>query len=113
MRVDAGDRAVAETLAGVTGLSTAEAAERLRVDGPNVVARLRAPSVARRAARQLADPLVLLLLGALVVTVLVGDVTDAVIIALVVVANSSISVVQEVRAARAIAALDGLAAPTA
>jgi Ca2+-transporting ATPase len=95
------------------GLSAVEAAQRLRRDGPNVVARLRPPSIARRVVRQLADPLVLLLLAALVVTVLVGDLTDTVIIALVVVVNSSIGVVQEVRAERAIAALDALAAPTA
>jgi Ca2+-transporting ATPase len=57
--------------------------------------------------------LVVLLVGALVVTLLVGDVTDAVIIALVVIANTTIGVVQEARAERAIAALDALAAPTA
>jgi P-type Ca2+ transporter type 2C len=96
-----------------TGLTEAEAVERLRRDGPNVVARLRPPSVAHRVARQLADPLVLLLLAALGVTVLVGDITDAVIIATVVLANSTIGVVQEVRAERAISALDALAAPTA
>ena len=87
--------------------------ERLRRDGPNVVARPRPPAIAARVARQLTDPLVLLLLAALVVTLVVGDVTDAVIIALVVFANTTIGVVQEVRADRAISALDALAAPTA
>lgn len=97
----------------MNGLSTLEAGERLRRDGPNVVAHVRPPSIGWRVARQLTDPLVALLLGALAVTLLVGEPTDAVIIALVVVANSSIGVVQEIRAARAIAALDALAAPTA
>jgi Ca2+-transporting ATPase len=104
---------VAGLSVATTGLTEAEAIERLRREGPNVVARPRPPSVARRAARQLADPLVLLLLAALGATVLVGDITDSVIIAAVVLANSGIGVVQEVRAERAISALDALASPTA
>ncbi|MBX6748064.1 MAG: cation-transporting P-type ATPase [Micromonosporaceae bacterium] len=105
--------AVTDSSTGTTGLTSAEAAARLQRDGPNVVARLRPSSPARRLVRQLVDPLVLLLLAALVVTLLVGDLTDAVIIAVVVVANSAIGVAQEVRAERAIAELDALAAPTA
>jgi Ca2+-transporting ATPase len=56
---------------------------------------------------------VVLLLAALVVTVAVGDVTDSVVIAFVVIANTVIGVVQEVRADRSIAALNRMAAPTA
>ena len=112
-RAEPGAPAVTDSPTDATGLSSAEAAERLQRDGPNVVARLRPSSPARRLARQLVDPLVLLLLAALAVTVLVGDLTDAVIIAVVVVANSAIGVAQEARAERAIAELDALAAPTA
>jgi len=105
--------AVTDSPTGATGLTSAEAAARLQRDGPNVVARLRPSSPARRLARQLIDPLVLLLLAALAVTLVVGDLTDAVIIAVVVVANSAIGAAQEARAERAIAELDALAAPTA
>jgi len=86
--------AVTDSSTGSTGLTSAEAAARLQRDGPNVVARLRPSSPAHRLVRQLVDPLVLLLLAALVVTLLVGDLTDAVIIAVVVVANSAIGVGQ-------------------
>ena len=62
---------------------------------------------------QLRDPMIMLLLGALVVTVALGDYTDATIIGIVVVLNTSIGVFQEVRAERAIAALGRMAAPQA
>ena len=64
-------------------------------------------------AGQLRDPMIVLLLAALVVVVLLGDVADASIIAAVIVLNTAIGVVQEVRAANAISALDQLSAPHA
>ncbi|HET8641598.1 MAG TPA: HAD-IC family P-type ATPase, partial [Pseudonocardiaceae bacterium] len=66
-----------------------------------------------RIARQLTDPLVALLLAAGAVTTALADYADTLVIALVVVVNTTIGVVQEVRADRAIAALDRLAAPLA
>ncbi|MEU4421580.1 HAD-IC family P-type ATPase, partial [Actinoplanes sp. NPDC024001] len=95
------------------GLSSAQAAARLAEDGPNVVAAPPRRSVARRVGRQLADPLVALLLAAGTVTAALGDLPDTLIILLVVSVNTVIGVVQEVRADAAIAALDRLAAPIA
>ena len=95
------------------GLTTSEATARLLADGPNAVARAEPIRLWVRVFRQLTDPLVALLLAALVVTVIIGDATDAAVIALVIVVNTAIGVTQEVRADRAIAALDTLAAPTA
>jgi Ca2+-transporting ATPase len=96
-----------------TGLSHAEAAERLRADGPNAVAAAARQHLPGRVLRQLTDPLVALLLAAAAVTTALGDYPDTVVIALVVLVNTTIGVVQEIRADRAIAALDQLAAPTA
>ncbi|GAA1974642.1 cation-translocating P-type ATPase [Nocardioides panacihumi] len=95
------------------GLSSAEAAELLGVEGPNEVAPTRPRTLPTRIGLQLVDPMILLLCGAFVVVCLLGDVSDAIIIAAVVVLNTTLGVVQELRAERAIAALDEMAAPLA
>jgi Ca2+-transporting ATPase len=97
----------------IGGLTSAEAAARLEADGPNVVATPVRRRLTARIGHQLADPLVALLLVAAVVTTLLDDLPDTAVIALVVIVNTVIGVVQEVRADAAIAALDDLAAPQA
>src|SRR5690606_33352255 len=97
----------------VTGLTTEQAAARQRESGRNEVPAARPRGLPSRIGRQLRDPLILLLLAAGVVTTLLGDLTDTAVIALVIIANTSIGVAQEVRAHQAIAALNRLAAPTA
>ncbi|WP_328824120.1 HAD-IC family P-type ATPase [Verrucosispora sioxanthis] len=99
--------------APATGLSSTEAARRLQADGPNAAAAPPRRHLATRILHQLSDPLVALLLAAAVVTTVLRDYPDTVVILLVVAVNTAIGVVQEVRADRAIAALDQLAAPTA
>jgi Ca2+-transporting ATPase len=98
---------------GRSGLSTEQAAARRGEDGPNVVAAAPRHGIAHRIGRQLADPLVALLLMAGTVTAVLGDLPDTLIILLVVTVNTVIGVAQEVRADAAIAALDELAAPMA
>ena len=95
------------------GLSSAEAARRLEEHGSNALPTRAATSVVSRVLGQLRDPMILLLLAAAVVTIAVADVTDTVVIALVVILNTTIGVVQEVRADQAIAELGRLAAPVA
>ncbi|GID91548.1 cation-translocating P-type ATPase [Amorphoplanes digitatis] len=95
------------------GLTTVEAGARLTADGPNLVAAPAPRHLLGRIGRQLADPLVALLIAAAVVTTLLGDLPDTAVIVLVVTINTLIGVVQETRADAAIAALDQLAAPTA
>lgn len=101
------------TPAAGAGLSSAEAAARLNADGPNSATAPPRRHLATRILRQLTDPLVALLLAAAVVTTVLRDYPDTAVIVLVVLVNTAIGVVQEVRADRAIAALDRLAAPTA
>ncbi|MFI7602386.1 cation-translocating P-type ATPase [Actinoplanes sp. NPDC049681] len=101
------------TAAAGRGLTTAEAVARLGSEGPNTVAAPAPRRLAARVGRQLADPLIALLLVAAVITSLLGDLADTAVIVLVVTVNTLIGVVQEVRADAAIAALDRLAAPTA
>ena len=99
--------------AGPTGLTRTEAQARLEQYGWNRPPRPPRPGLGSRVLKQLRDPMILLLLGALGVVLALGDASDAVIIVAVVVLNTTIGVVQEVRAANAIEALDAMAAPHA
>ncbi|MFI6785934.1 cation-translocating P-type ATPase [Nonomuraea sp. NPDC050383] len=96
-----------------SGLSSAEAAVRLERDGPNLLPQQPPVPLWRRVAAQLRDPLIIVLLVAAALTVATGDWTDTVVIMLVIVVNTSVGVVQEVRADRAITALSQLTAPVA
>ncbi|GIJ48126.1 ATPase [Virgisporangium aliadipatigenens] len=95
------------------GLSEAQAQSRLEVDGPNALPAAPHVPAWRRVSAQLRDPLILVLLVAIALTVATGDWTDAAVIALVIVVNTSVGVAQEIKADRAIAALAGLTAPEA
>ncbi|WP_433038197.1 cation-translocating P-type ATPase [Actinomycetospora sp. CA-053990] len=95
------------------GLDDVEAAALLVREGPNELPRPRRRSVVRRVGAQLVDPLVLVLVGVAVVTVAIGDHTDAAVVLLVIVGNTSVGVVQEIRADRAVEALDRLGAARA
>jgi Ca2+-transporting ATPase len=111
-----GDAGLVETITTTReslGLSPAEAASRLELHGRNEIPEPRPPGVLARAADQLRDPMILLLLGAAAITVALRDVVDTVVIGLVVVLNTTVGVVQEIRAERTVRALRRLAAPTA
>ncbi|MFF2167590.1 cation-transporting P-type ATPase [Streptomyces sp. NPDC058175] len=95
------------------GLTVAEAARRLEEYGRNEVTAARAVPLYARVLTQLRDALILVLLGAVVLTLAVGDHADAVVIALVIVVNTAVGVAQEVRADNAVAALSALSAPNA
>ncbi|WP_371645680.1 MULTISPECIES: cation-translocating P-type ATPase [unclassified Streptomyces] len=96
-----------------TGLTEAEAVRRLARYGRNEVAPPRSTPLYGRVIAQLRDPLIMVLLGAMLLTIAIGDHPDAVVIALVVVFNTAVGVAQEVRADRAVAALSTLSAPHA
>ncbi|MFE5588576.1 HAD-IC family P-type ATPase, partial [Kitasatospora sp. NPDC056531] len=95
------------------GLTTAEAARLLAAHGPNQVAADHRVPLWARIAAQLRDPLITVLLAAVALTLAIGDHPDAVVIGLVVVVNTTVGVVQEVRADGAVAALSRLTSPKA
>jgi Ca2+-transporting ATPase len=88
-----------------TGLAEEEATRRLLLHGPNRLARPAGPSAWRQLAAQFQSVVVVLLLGALGLSLLLGDYADAAAIAIVVALNGGIGFVIEVRARHA---MDGL-----
>ncbi|MEU9186667.1 cation-translocating P-type ATPase [Streptomyces sp. NPDC048484] len=105
--------APAPGIAHPAGLTEDQAARRLAECGPNELGAQRRIPLRSRIGAQLRDPMILILLAAVVLTVATGDHADAVVIALVIVANTAVGVVQEVRADNAVAALSAMTAPTA
>ena len=95
------------------GLDPEEARRRLESDGPNSLRREEVDSPFRIFLRQFNSLVVLVLIGAAVVSLLLGEVVDGVAILSIVLLNSVIGFVQEWRAEQAIAALARLAAPQA
>jgi Ca2+-transporting ATPase len=93
------------------GLSTAEAAARLAADGPNALHDVRPPSAWGILARQFAGLVMWVLLGAVAVSLILGDWIEAVAIAAIVVLNGVVGFLQEWRAESALAALQLLGAP--
>ena len=100
-------RAVAAALESdvAAGLTEEEARSRLRAHGPNALERPTRPAYSRLALRQLADPLVALLVAAAAVSLAVGEGLESAVIAAIVVLNGAFGFIQEVRAARAVMAL--------
>ncbi len=95
------------------GLSSAEAAERLRRDGPNELPqdqRRRLPRIAWDAVR---EPMLQLLLAAGVIYLVLGNLAEALILLGFAVLNVLMVVVQETRTESALAALRELASPHA
>jgi Ca2+-transporting ATPase len=95
------------------GLGEAEAASRLERHGLNELESGEQVSPWRILLGQLTSPMLLLLAAAAVLSLALGDVTEAVVIAVVVVLNAWIGFRQEYRAEKAMASLQAMATPTA
>jgi Ca2+-transporting ATPase len=87
------------------GLTEDEAAERLRLRGPNVLERGSRPPYVQIAIRQVSDPLVALLLVAAIVSAVVGEGLEAAVIAAIVLLNGALGFAEELGAERAVLAL--------
>jgi len=87
------------------GLTTADAKARLRVTGPNLIERGARRPWFRVLLHQIADPIVYVLLAAALLAVMLGKVADSLVVLAVVVLNTLIGFVQEMRASQAIEAL--------
>ncbi|MCX2180074.1 cation-translocating P-type ATPase [Streptomyces sp. SKN60] len=96
-----------------TGLTQEEAARRFADTGPNEVTASKPLRLHQRVLAQLTDPLIMVLLGAVVLTLAIGDHPDSIVIGVVVLVNTTVGVAQEIRADNAVAALSALTAPHA
>jgi Ca2+-transporting ATPase len=94
-------------------MTTEEARARLARDGANEIRRAAATPWWRTLLGQLRGVMIWLLLGACGVAVLVGEGSDAIAIAAIVVVNALVGYLQERRAERAVLALRSLTAPRA
>ncbi len=95
------------------GLTEAEARKRQRKYGPNLLKEQRRVSAWKILIGQFRDFMVLVLLGATLISYLMGEIGDAVTIVAIVVLNAFLGFFQEYRAERSIEALKQLAAPRA
>ncbi len=108
---------ISATNSSMSGLSAAEAEKRLKANGRNKLVEGKKDSVIKRFLKQLADPMIIILLAAAVISavtsVLEGESpADVFIILFVVIVNSILGVYQENKAEKAIEALQQMAAAT-
>ena len=96
-----------------SGLTEDEAARRLVEAGANTLPEGEVRTVPQMVADQFKDFLILLLIGAAIVSGVLGELADTIAIVVIVVLNAIIGVVQEYRAERAMEALREMAAETA
>jgi magnesium-transporting ATPase (P-type) len=101
------------------GLTSAEALRRLEQDGPNELRSAPRPPTWRRVVSHFQDPLVYLLLAAIVIALvawviegLTGWPVDAIVIATIVLLNGVLGFVQEAKAEDAVASLSRMTAAT-
>lgn len=94
------------------GLSPAEAASILQRHGPNTLPETKEESALQRLLRQFNDPMIYVLIGAAVVTAILGLIIDTVVITAVVLINGLVGFFQEGKAADAMAAIREMLSPT-
>ena len=107
------DEALRECDSSMRGLSEAEAAARLGRSGANELAAFGETRLWPTLAAQFKNVLVLILLAATIVSGVLGQTLEAVVIAIIVLFAVALGFVQEYRAGRALDALRQMAAPNA
>lgn len=96
-----------------TGLSDEEAKKRLSEYGPNRLSTKKKKTLLQLFISQLADVMIYILFGAAIISAMVGEISDSIIILIVIFINAIIGVVQESKAEKALEALKELSTPKA
>lgn len=112
------NRTVSETVRGLQtdmkkGLSESAAAERRAKYGPNRLRDQEKKSLAKRIMEQLNDPLILILVVAMAISMMLYEFGDAIIIVVVVALNAAVGIIQEGKAGKAVEALKQISEPKA
>lgn len=112
------NRSASETIRGLQtdaeqGLDAKSIAERRAKYGPNRLKDQEKKSLARRIAEQINDPLIMILMVAMAISVMLHEIGDAVIIVTVVALNAAVGIIQEGKAGKAVEALKQIAEPHA
>ena len=95
------------------GLSSEEAAKRLTKYGLNVLLEKKRKPVWLLFLGQFKDLMILILLAAALISSLIGELNDALVIIIIVILNAVVGFLQEFRAEKAMAALKKMSAPSA
>ena len=95
------------------GLSEKEAAKRHETGGPNELKETKKKSALESFLEQLNDPLIYVLMAAAVISLLLHEISDAAIIAVVVCMNAVVGMIQEGKAQKALDSLKKLTSPRA
>jgi Ca2+-transporting ATPase len=96
-----------------SGLAAGEAARRLSSHGPNEIAAEQPPSAWAIAAGQLRDPMNIMLVAVVVVSLLLGQVSTGIIVGLLIVLNIALGTRQELTARASVDALAKMQVPQA
>jgi P-type Ca2+ transporter type 2C len=95
------------------GLTVSEAQERLVKYGPNVLQEKKKKPAWLMLLAQFKDVMILMLIAAATISGLVGELSDTVVILIIVLLNAVVGFIQEYRAEKAMEALKKMSAPTA
>ena len=95
------------------GLNQEEAKKRLLKNGPNALIEKKGKTKLQMFLAQLKDTLIYILFAAAAISIALNEVTDAIIILLVILLNAIIGMVQESKAEAALEALKNLSSPSA
>jgi Ca2+-transporting ATPase len=106
------DNVLAYLKTDLNGLTEGEAEKRLNVIGLNELTEQKQKKIIQLIGHQFADFMILLLISAAIICGFLGDLTDTLVIVIIVVLNAMLGFVQEYRAEKAMQALKKLASPS-
>ena len=96
-----------------SGLSKEEAQKRLEQYGENVLTEKKKTSISKMIIEQLTDKMIIILFIASILSFILGELAEGVVILIIIIINTAISIIQEKKAADAVEALRNMNAPSA